>query len=134
MTNRLAITMKNFGHIISFACAKQLLEPMPGAATRVVLWKKTLAQVFSCEFCEISKNTFVTEHLWMTVSAMRLLFTCLKGSFMFKKIEEIIRTYKETREKADELFQSVYVEAVSLALEIEGREMVANAWTADKLA
>ena len=24
----------------------------------------TLAQVFSCEFCEISKNTFFTEHLW----------------------------------------------------------------------
>ena len=27
-----------------------------------------LAQVFSCEFCEISKNTFFTEHLWMTAS------------------------------------------------------------------
>ena len=28
--------------------------------------KETLAQVFSCEFCEISKNTFFTEHLWVT--------------------------------------------------------------------
>ena len=27
------------------------------------LLKKTLAQVFSCEFCEISQNTFFTEHL-----------------------------------------------------------------------
>ena len=26
--------------------------------------KETLAQVFSCEFCQISKNTFFTEHLW----------------------------------------------------------------------
>ena len=26
--------------------------------------KETLAQVLSCEFCEISKNTFFTEHLW----------------------------------------------------------------------
>ena len=26
--------------------------------------KETLAQVFSCEFCEISKNTFFTKHLW----------------------------------------------------------------------
>ena len=25
---------------------------------------ETLAQVFSCEFCEISKNTFFIEHLW----------------------------------------------------------------------
>ena len=29
---------------------------------------KTLAQVFSSEFCEISKNTFFTEHLWATTS------------------------------------------------------------------
>ena len=30
--------------------------------------KETLAEVFSCEFCEIPKNTFFTEHLWTTVS------------------------------------------------------------------
>ena len=30
--------------------------------------KQTLAQVFSCEFCEIYKNTFLTEHLRATVS------------------------------------------------------------------
>ena len=34
---------------------------MPQPAT---LLKKRLAQVFSFEFCEISKNTFFTEHLW----------------------------------------------------------------------
>ena len=26
--------------------------------------KETLLQVFSCEFCKISKNTSFTEHLW----------------------------------------------------------------------
>ena len=30
--------------------------------------KETIAQVFSCEFCEISKNIFFTEHLWATAS------------------------------------------------------------------
>ena len=30
--------------------------------------KEALAQVFSCEFCKVSKNTFLTEHLWKTVS------------------------------------------------------------------
>ena len=30
--------------------------------------KETLAQVFSCEFCKISKNTFFTEHLRTTAS------------------------------------------------------------------
>ena len=31
--------------------------------------KETLALVFSCKFCEISKNTFFTEHLRATASA-----------------------------------------------------------------
>ena len=30
--------------------------------------KVTLAQMFSCEFCEISKNTCFTEHLWAAAS------------------------------------------------------------------
>ena len=45
--------------------------------TRKHLWQslffnkvagQTLAQEFSYEFCEISKNTFYTEHLWTTAS------------------------------------------------------------------
>ena len=28
-----------------------------------------MAQVFSCEFCKISKSTFFTEHLWATASS-----------------------------------------------------------------
>ena len=34
-----------------------------------VLKKETLAQLFSCEYCEISKNTFFTEHPKETISA-----------------------------------------------------------------
>ena len=30
--------------------------------------KETLAQVFFCEFCQISKNTFFKEHVWVTAS------------------------------------------------------------------
>ena len=30
--------------------------------------KETLTQVFSCEFFKISKNTFLTEHLWANAS------------------------------------------------------------------
>ena len=30
--------------------------------------KETLAQMFSSDFYEISKNTFFTEHLWTTAS------------------------------------------------------------------
>ena len=32
--------------------------------------KETLAQVFSCEFCEISKNIFFSEYLWATASGL----------------------------------------------------------------
>ena len=34
---------------------------------------ETLAQVFSCEFCEISKKIFFTEHLWTTTSVTPIL-------------------------------------------------------------
>ena len=30
--------------------------------------KETLEQVFSCKICEISKNTFFTEHFWAAAS------------------------------------------------------------------
>ena len=39
--------------------------------------KETLAQMFSFEFWEIFKNTFLTEHLWMTASqTLKLLQEC----------------------------------------------------------
>ena len=37
--------------------------------------KESLAQVFSCEFYEISKDTFITKHLWTTAfTFFRVLF------------------------------------------------------------
>ena len=41
---------------------------------------ETLAQVFSSEFCGISKNTFSTEHLWATAS---ITFPFISGSFLY---------------------------------------------------
>ena len=47
--------------------------------------KETLAQVFSCEFCKISKNTFFTEHLLATASALSLFFqTAYISGYGFK--------------------------------------------------
>ena len=51
--------------------------------------KEYLTQLFSCEFCEISKNTFFTEHLRTTASKQNLKlfgpflwigFNCLKAT------------------------------------------------------
>ena len=36
-----------------------------------IVKKETLVQLFSCEFCQISNNTFFTEHLRMTASVSR---------------------------------------------------------------
>ena len=46
--------------------------------------KETLAQVFSCEFCETSKNTFFTEHLW-TIASFLNEIACFYFHF-FKKV------------------------------------------------
>ena len=48
--------------------------------------KETLAQIFSCEFCEIFKNTFFTEHLRTTASTIswksrRTLKNCFVSSY-----------------------------------------------------
>ena len=55
---------------------KETLQRVDAATCRVesrslacnFIKKETLAQVFSCEFCETSKNTFFTEHIWTAAS------------------------------------------------------------------
>ena len=50
--------------------------------------KQSLAQVFSCEFCEISTNTLFTEHLRTNVSTnsrTRFEFQKLKCYLMYKQ-------------------------------------------------
>ena len=36
----------------------------------IFIREETLTQVFSCEFCEIFKNSFLTEHLQVTASVI----------------------------------------------------------------
>ena len=56
--------LKNFAAFAGkHLCQSLSFNKVTGAA-----FKKALAQVFSCEFCEISKTTFFTEQLWMTAS------------------------------------------------------------------
>ena len=48
-------------HLCQSLFFNKVAGPRPQACSFIK--KETLAQVFSCEFCEISKNTFLTEHL-----------------------------------------------------------------------
>ena len=52
--------------------------------------KETLAQVFSCEFCEIFKNTFFTEHLWTTASVNTIAVSKIKNFTFFLVKGQII--------------------------------------------
>ena len=60
--------------------------PAPPQACNFI--KEDLAQAFSCEFCEIFKNTFFTEHLWWLL----LLFEALwMGPSTRKRFRMILR-------------------------------------------
>ena len=54
--------------ILNTEAATTLFDKVVGLRPPTLFKKETLAQVVSCEFCEISKNTFFTEHLWMAAS------------------------------------------------------------------
>ena len=74
--------------------------------------KETLAQVFSWEFCEISKNTFFTEHLWTTASRhieLKNLFWSAKwqAQSCYKYITSLGKLAYSMAEKFSTLFQAM---------------------------
>ena len=52
--------------------------------------KETLTEVFSCEFCEIYKNTF-TEHFWATASKNASIFFQLFDPLVAHAIEIYVK-------------------------------------------
>ena len=66
-TDFLIIFKKKRGNVSKY----NLLDIDPEAVVQSFIKKETLAQVFSCEFYEISRNTFFTEQLWTTASMDR---------------------------------------------------------------
>ena len=63
--------LRNFAEFTrKHLCHSLFLNKVAGLACNFIK-KETLAQVFSCEFCGISKNTFFTEQLWTTASVRK---------------------------------------------------------------
>ena len=62
--------LRNFAKFIGkHLCQGPLFNKVAGLRPATLLINnETLVQVFSCEFCEMFKNTFFTEHLWATAS------------------------------------------------------------------
>ena len=63
------VVLRNFAKFIGkHLCQSLFFNIKLQAEACIFIKKETLAQVFSCEFCEISKNIFFTEHLGATAS------------------------------------------------------------------
>ena len=54
--------------VVARRCSVKKVGPRPEACN--LIKKEPWAQVFSCKFCEISQNTYFTEHLWATASEL----------------------------------------------------------------
>ena len=63
---------------------------------------EALAQVFSCEFCKISKNTFFIEHVWATASLD--IF-----------VDKILNVLTQKNIKAIEATESIYSRSLYLS-------------------
>ena len=54
--------------------------------------KETLTQVFSCEFCEISKSTFFTQHLRTIASfIVNLSYVLMLPYFLHDRMESLTK-------------------------------------------
>ena len=63
------VVLRNFTKFTGkHLCQSLFFNKVPGLGLQLYL-KRDSGTGVSCEFCEISKNTFFTEHLWATASA-----------------------------------------------------------------
>ena len=78
---------------------------------------ETLAQVFSCEFCEIYKNTLFTEHLWTTAY--------LAVVMSFPNRDKIVISYFKQRKMRANLYNpEAYLGHVRLSFFVK----IVNGW------
>ena len=72
--------------------------------------KEALAQVFSCEFSEISNNTFFTKYLWATASYHNLqdLSICLRISNKLNRINRWVNYFLIRLSISEDFFPVVH--------------------------
>ena len=74
--------LKNFAKFKGeLLCQSLLFEKVAGLRPYLFIKNGTPAQVFSCEFCKTSKNTFFTEHLWWLLLWTDLGLTLIMVTF-----------------------------------------------------
>ena len=100
-SNTMQINLKKFAVVQRCFVKKVFLEISPNACNFIK--KETLAQVFSCEFCEISKNTFFRRTPLVAASVEKVcsqsqslgshLFICFLQTSMLVKFLISIHTF-----------------------------------------
>ena len=63
--------LKNFAKFTEkHLCYSLFINKIAGLRPATLLKRETLAEVFSCEFCEIFKNNIFMEQLWWLYDAL----------------------------------------------------------------
>ena len=89
--------LKNFAKLTWIhLCQSVIFNKVVGFRPANFINKETLVQVFSCEFHEIFKNTFLTLHMWM------------KASVFFKKIDSQSKKRKALAQVFSCEFSKIY--------------------------
>ena len=61
-------------------CQSPFFNKVAGLRSVILLKKRLWKKCFPVEFCEVSKNTFFTEHPWATVSGSAILASGLSAT------------------------------------------------------
>ena len=73
------VVFRNFTKFTRKHLCQSLFFNKVASLRPATLFKKRLAQAFSCEFCEIFKDTIFTEHLWTTASEAAVPRFCCRS-------------------------------------------------------
>ena len=81
--------LRNFPKFLKkHLCQNLFFNKVAGQKPATFIKKETLAHVFFCEFCEISQNTFPTEHLQWLLLSITYFLSSIKIHFVFKKFNQ----------------------------------------------
>ena len=105
--------------------------------------KETLAQVFSCKFCEIYKNTFLTEYLLVAASFSELIISisisttlllCRKKRTSFKTLVSKKTTIWQLRKSHsnDKLWEKVTSSSYHMEQKHSSKEVASITYTLEK--
>ena len=115
-----------------FSSKKGLQGQKVRTATRGVLYKRVFiefcflfSQVFSCEFCEIPKNTFFTENLWTTASRIRNSIQKITKEILLKFFSTNVQQYIHSLNLPK--FQNVLnIKLQRSVIQIQGSQVLLN--------